>query len=681
MPPRFPIRWKLTTGALLPLIVAILLCWLSGFYLIGTRIVAQAQDRVRTDLNSAREVYRSELERICDVVKFTGRSPLAAAALQGNDRHALAALLSPLLQNEQLDFLTVVNPYGQIVFRAGNDSETAASRWSTPLVAQAIGGKDLRGTVVIPYDDILKENPALTEKAAVPILSTPRARHFTKKMERAGLFLVAAAPMKSSDGRIVGALYGGVLLNNNNQLVDRIKRILYEGVQFEGKDAGTVTIFLDDLRVATNVTTAGGTRAIGTLMSEEVYDRVILDRMKWFGRAFVVDDWDIAAYEPILDLEGKPVGSLYVGMAEKPYLRMQNRFNLIYAGILLFGSLVGIALSWHIGSRLARPVRQLEHLARRMASGEREVRFTIESRDEIGELAGEFEEMARSLVQREEEIRELNRELERKVQNRTAELEEKNRLLVKTREDLVRAEKLAAVGELAAGVAHEINNPMAIIRGNAELLQMAIPDDNPSREEVEIIVRQVGRVERIVAGLLKFARPEPKRLAETDINRLLDEVLVQLGDQVPMTGVLARKNYAEGLPPLPGDPDQLRQVLTNLLLNAVQAMAGNGTLTVVTRKVSSSEHKTRNQKPETGDFVEISVIDTGVGIAPESLGQLFNPFFTTRADGTGLGLSVSYGIVRDHGGTIDVESQPGNGATFRVILPISRKSGAPCLPA
>ncbi len=668
MPPRFPIRWKLTAGALLPLFVAILLCWLSGYYFIGSRIITQAQDRVRTDLNSAREVYRNELERICDVVKFTGRSPLAAAALQGNDRRALAALLSPLLQNEQLDFLTVVNPYGQIVLRAGNAGETTASPWSTPIVTQAIGGKDLRGTMVIPYDDILKENPALAGKVAVPIQPTPRARHFAKKMERAGLFLVAAAPMKNSAGAIVGALSGGILLNGNNQLVDRIKRILYEGVQFEGKDVGNVTIFRDDLRIATNVTTAGGKRALGTLMSEEVYDRVILDNKKWIGRAFVVDNWYIAAYEPIPDLEGKPVGSLYVGMEEKPYLRIQTRLNLIYAGILLFGSLAGIALSWYIGSRLARPVRELETLARRMAAGERVLHFAIDSRDEIGELAGEFADMAHALVQREEEIGELNRALEQKVQKRTAELEEKNRLLGKTREELVRAEKLAAVGELAAGVAHEINNPMAIIRGNAELLQMALPADSPSREEVAIITRQVGRVERIVANLLTFARQGHKQPDTTDLNQLLEEVLDQLGHQVPMTGVTAKKNYG-GLPPLYADADQLRQVFANLFLNAVQAMAGNGILSVTTAADKNSGTCT------------VTVTDTGKGIAPGSLGQLFNPFYTTRADGTGLGLSVSYGIIKEHGGTIEVESQPGSGATFRVILPIARESDGADLPA
>jgi two-component system NtrC family sensor kinase len=657
---RFPIQLKLTIGSLIPLLAAIIVTWLTGVYLIEARIAAQAQDKVRTDLNSAREVYLNELDHIRNVVKFTGLSPTVATAITAHDRTVLDAHLTPLLENEHLDFLNLVDANGQIVFRAGNPDESDVCQWSRRIVAQVIGGKEASGTIVIPYEDLLKDNPKLAERVVIPVRATPRARQTTKQFESEGMFLVAAAPVKSADGTVVGALYGGVMLNNNNKLVDRIKKIIYEGVEFEGKDAGGATIFLNDLRIATNVMAPDGTRAVGTLMSEQVFDRVLLEKRKWIGRAFVLDNWYFAAYEPIIDLEGKVVGSLYAGMSEKPYLRIQHQLNLIYSWVLVFGMLTGIALSWQMGSRLARPIRKLENLVRQVAAGEREVQIEVETRDEIGALAGQFNQMTKALIRQEEEIRELNRGLEQKVRERTAELEEKNLQLLKAREELVRAEKLAAVGELAAGVAHEINNPMAIIRGNAELLQMAIPPDDPSHEEVEIITRQVGRVERIVASLLKFARQGAKQDGSVDIGLLLDEVLGQLGHQVPLTGIVIRKNYDRELSPLPGDPDQLRQVFTNLLLNAVQAMAGSGTLSVATLA------------DMTAGACSVTISDTGHGVAPENLTQLFNPFFTTKAGGTGLGLSVSYGIVKEHGGRIEVASQPGNGAVFTVTLPLSR---------
>jgi two-component system NtrC family sensor kinase len=235
---------------------------------------------------------------------------------------------------------------------------------------------------------------------------------------------------------------------------------------------------------------------------------------------------------------------------------------------------------------------------------------------------------------------------------------------VKAREELVQAEKLAAIGELAAGVAHEINNPMAIIRGNAEILQMAVPQEAPIREEVDIIAGQVSRVDRIVANLLKFARRERKQLALTDLNQMLDEIVRQVKHQAPLVGIAVNRQLDPDLPRIEADPHQLRQVFTNLILNAIQAMPDGGSLTLVT------------QADKEAGSCEVVVADTGVGIPQQNLEQIFNPFFTTRANGTGLGLSVSYGIVRDHGGKISVESEPGKGTVFRVTLSlVQQKSG------
>jgi two-component system NtrC family sensor kinase len=482
-------------------------------------------------------------------------------------------------------------------------------------------------------------------------------------MEHAGMLMVAAAPVRDEAGNVLGALYGGVLLNNDNTLVDRIKKTVYEGNKFKGQDVGSATIFLRDLRIATNVQTTGGERAIGTRMSEEVYNRVILGGEKWFSRAFVVNDWFFSAYEPILSPEGVPIGALYTGILEKPATATKLSMSLLFSGVLLMGTLLGLAVSWFIGSRLARPIRELETMARRVTAGERDLRLTVTSRDEVGDLAAEFNEMTRALAQREEEIGTLNRDLEQKVRERTTQLEEKNLLLVRTQEELVRAAKLADIGILASGVAHEINNPLAIIRGNTELLQMAIPPDDSSREEVDTIAQQVVRMERIVGGLLQFARQERKRLGRVDINQVLAEILRQVGHQVSLERITVRQELVPSLPEVQGDEEQLRQVFTNLILNAIQSMPEGGTLTVTT-------------EPADDERLRVEVRDTGRGIPPADLEKIFNPFFTTRPEGTGLGLSVSYGFVKEHRGTIEVTSRVDSGTTFRVLLPVSQENPA-----
>ena len=666
---RLSIRVKLIVGALLPLFVAITVCSLAGIYTINASLVRQAQEKVRTDLNSAREIYLNEVAHIRDVVTLTANAPYTATAFADGGRQALASLLSPLRGGERLDILTAVGLDGRVLFRSRNPAVFGDSRRGDLLVARALAGNVVAGTAVFSPELLLLEGADLARQATIEVVQTPRARPSDKQVGRSGMLLVCSAPVRDATGATIGALYGGILLNGNNHLVDKIKKIVYEGVQFQGEDVGTATMFLDDLRINTNVQARGGGRAIGTRLSEEVYNHVIVNKKKWVDPAFVVKDWYFSAYEPILDLDGKVVGSLYVGMLGKPYTAIKRKVTLIFGGVLLFGSLVGLAVSAFIGSHLSRPIRELQNLVKRFSAGEREVRIAVTTGDEIADLAHEFNEMTKTLVQREEEIVNLNRGLERKVRERTAELEEKNLQLIKAKEDLVRAEKLAAVGELAAGVAHEINNPMAIIRGNAELLQMSIPADSCNREEADTIAQQVGRVERIVASLLKFARRERKYLGKTDVNRLLDEILAQVGHQAPLAGIAVRKEYAPDLPPISGDTEQLRQVFTNLILNAVQSMPAGGVLTITTEE---------DVPMEVG---VVTVSDTGMGIEPGNLEQIFNPFYTTKSTGTGLGLSVSYGIVKDHGGKIEVTSQAGGGgSSFRVSLPQAHPARGVRLP-
>jgi two-component system NtrC family sensor kinase len=229
-----------------------------------------------------------------------------------------------------------------------------------------------------------------------------------------------------------------------------------------------------------------------------------------------------------------------------------------------------------------------------------------------------------------------------------------------TRQQIGRSEQLASVGRLAAGVAHEINNPLTGVLAFADLLREKENMDAQDREDLELIIRETKRAREIVKGLLDFARETPQVKTQVDINDLTRQTLKLLGKRDAFQGIYLLEELAEGLPLVHGDKNQLQQVLVNLSLNACEAMPGGGTLVVSTSCAK--------------DHVVLKVSDTGCGIKKDHLDKIFEPFFTTKpvGKGTGLGLSVTYGIVQQHGGTLEVESDEGKGTTFTVILPATQ---------
>jgi two-component system NtrC family sensor kinase len=648
---RTPIRRKLLFATLLPLTVAILLCWLIGSLLITDRVFRQAQLKVLSDLNSARRVYDDEVNHLASIVKVAGLGPEMAATLASGRFAPVAPLLQQLRQDEGLSFLNLIDNNGVVRYRTANPVRRGDDLSRDPLVAAALGGKAGGATQVYGAERLARENPALAAGAAVPVKPTPRGRPVTGGAEQRGLLLVAAAPVRGEGGRIAGVLQAGLVLNGDSRVVDTVTRTV-----FDRAGGGAATVFLGDVRIATNVRDTAGGRAVGTLMSREVA-RVVLEKgERWSDRAFVLSDWFISAYEPLRDPGGAVVGALYVGMPEKPLLEMRRSLNLIFAAVLLLVSTIGIILSGWISRRLAMPVRALAEAARRMAAGERIEPIRSAGSDEIGLLAEEFNQMAH-------EVSSLKETLEEKVTQRTLQLEEKSGQLLAAQKELARSERLAGLGLLAAGVAHEINNPLAIIRGNAELLQSAIPPDREEREEVDAIVDEAVRIGRIVGNLRTFSRSGLKQISQVSLGGLLDDILDQLGHQVPLERYRLDRRYWGRDVTVEGDGDQLRQVFTNVILNGLQAMPEGGEL-----------HLDLDRDEGEG-LIRVTVQDHGCGITTEQMEKLFTPFFTTKPRGTGLGLAVSYGIVRDHGGEIRVASSPGAGATVVVVLPVRQWGG------
>lgn len=237
------------------------------------------------------------------------------------------------------------------------------------------------------------------------------------------------------------------------------------------------------------------------------------------------------------------------------------------------------------------------------------------------------------------------------------ELQLSHQELEQTQAQLIRTEKLAALGELAAGVAHEINNPLGTITIYAHLLMKGLEADDPRREDVSLIISEADRSREIVKGLLSFARETKLRPGPTNVNEVLDDVLGLIVNQSLFHNIKINKSFAAELPTIFADATQLKQVFLNIILNAAQAMEGRGKLFISTAVDA--------------DKLKVKIRDTGPGIPPETMNRLFSPFFTTKEKGTGLGLAISYGIVERHSGCIDIETKLGKGSTFIISLPVS----------
>jgi signal transduction histidine kinase len=648
------IRGKLTLAALTPLVVVLLLVSLAASYLINAWVVGEAQKKVRNDLNAAREVLRNEERRVQNVIRFTAHSTGLNDALKKDDRDRILAELDVIRRREGLDILNLTDRHGRILVRSANPatSDEGDSSPDLPFLSNVLDGRDFSGTLLIEEEDLFMEGLELAARARIDHPGQgPRA------IESRGMFLVGAAAAHDDSGEVLGCLYGGVLLSGNLPLVDRIREIVYGNETFEGTEIGSATIFLGDLRIATTIRLNNGERAIGTRVSKEVAEAVLNRSKTWLARAQVVDRWYLTAYEPILDYAGQPVGALYVGLLEAPFTSLKKQAWLGLFALLLIGGAFGYLLAREISRHLSRPILQLAQSAERVADGERDIQLPVPGEDEIGHLTAAFNRMTVALKQRDEDLGSLTRDLENQVARRTAELEEKSLALMRAQEELLRSELLAAIGSLAAGVAHEINNPAAIIRGNVEILLMEIPPGDNGREEAEEILKQTERVSLITDNMLAFAREQAIHPEQVRIYPIIEDILAQISHQVPLRQVSICRELTSSLPPIVADGERLRQVFTNIVVNALQAMDGQGTLSISDRSADG--------------MIEIRFADTGPGIPPEIREKIFNPFFTTKKRGSGLGLSVSYGIIKALGGSIAVESATGQGSIFIVQLPMA----------
>ena len=661
---QLPIRRKLLALVLLPLVVVLPMLGLVLLLWGNLALDRLLQTKVRSDLAVANGYF----ERVLGEVGASTAAIADAHALQGmlsrapGDAAAVAPLLARYRSRERLDFINLRAPDGTPL--ATDAGPVGNAPWAAR--APAVAPQGATSVEVLDDQGLGLLDAALRERVAVALLPTRNAAPTTREREDRAMVLVSSRPVRAEDGRLLGHLQAGVLLNRNLALIDHINEIVYPEGSLPFGSRGTATLFLDDVRISTNVRLFGGEdaeRAIGTRVSQAVRDAVLGAGSTWLGRAFVVQDWYVSGYQPLFDSAGRRVGMLYVGFTEAPFTWVKVGV-LLSIGVVFFAVMIAATL---VSLRWARTIfAPLERMALTMdcvEAGDLQARVgRIDSRDEIGELAAHLDRLLDTVAQNTQALQRWNAELDAKVVERT-------RALEAAQGQLVRAERLAAVGQLTASIAHEVNNPIAVIQGNLDLVRELLgADARRVHAELRLVDEQIERMRRVVTQLLQFARPGEYAgyVEPVDCNRLVDDCLV-LVQHLPARSAIEVHRDLQALRQPPANRHELQQVLVNLLVNAIHAMSEGGTLTLVTRDHGSGD---AGLPDPSAAWVEVRVEDTGPGLGAQLLAELFEPFVTRKKDGTGLGLWISRTIVERYGGDLRAADRDDgrSGAIFSLWL-------------
>jgi len=636
---RMKIKLLIRTKLILSFLAIVLIVGVAsisiGIKIINDNVIGQAYDDVQTDLNTIKYFFNERVHFKMRFLEYLSYLETLRAAIVVNNRRMIAEKLREVKLEVEFDILTVTDARGRVIVRSGNFTMFGDDVSPDKYVRRVLDTKKAcYGPDLISRDELLKESRELADRAVTPVIETPRARKTGKKIEERGLVLKAAAPVMQN-GRLIGVIYGAKLINNSFDLVDKFRNLVFKDEKIDGSDLGTATIFLDDIRVSTNVRRQDGMRAVGTQLSEEVYRQVYEKGKTWLDKAFVVNKWYLSAYGPLVDIEQRAIGILYVGILEEKYTRILRNTALYYLIIIAVTSVIAILVSVYIVNSVTRPAQKLIGASREIIHGNYK-KIQIDTQDEMGYLSNVFNNMVDAIHERDRQLKE------------------------RTEKQIVKSAKLASLGRMASGIAHEINNPLTGILTYSSLLLEDLRGTDYG-EDLQIIVNEALRCRKIVKGILDFARETKLEKEPANINDVIQNSLSMLEKLANFQNVHIKSDLAPDIPLVSLDVTQMRSVINNLAINGADAMPEGGTLSISTR-----------YRKEIGKVV-VEVSDTGVGISEENIGKVYDPFFTTKeiGKGTGLGLAVTYGIVNRHNGSIDIRSKVGEGTTFIITLPVA----------
>lgn len=625
-----------------------LLTIVTGSFLINRMVIGEAQRRVELALKTADAMLERRLEealKACMVMADMNAAQWLASPESGN-----AGILEDLRRKCGYDFLHVLDGDGRIRATARGRAQGLRVE-DSPVVSRVLrSGSPAAGVSLLPLEALTVEDRALAERTQVHISPTPHSKPGVPTRLRDVMILEVASPVKDEDGRVVGIVRGGTVLNRNFEFVDFVRENIFTAATYEKKNLGTVTIFQSDVRITTNVVGPEGERAVGTRVSEEVYDQVLGKGKTWTGPAFVVDSWYISAYKPLKDLDDRILGMLYVGVLKKRYDDMRNQAMNLFTLVAALAFAGAVLLSFWLAARLTRPLTRLTAGAAEVTRGNLDYQLEHPPRadkDEINRLTLAFNQMVSALKERNQQLRSSRDDLERTAN----ELQQwvKNYL------------------EALEFINHELKNQIAAMKINL----LAVRDGyvgsvtKEQHEALDDVGQAIHRAEEMILNYLNLSRIERGELqvrarplhAENDVVRPL---LGNFRGRLDAKGMHIEVEMEEDLF-VQADPSLLQIVYDNLINNAIKYGREGGRVRI------TGAHRDGG--------AELHVWNDGPGVPQDRVAKLFGKFYRLqdpkeKERGTGLGLFIAREIVQRHGGEIRAESEPGHWIDFVFTLPV-----------
>ena len=582
-----------------------------GLYQRKINILARAQEQVTHDLKVAHTVYFGQMENIREIFKLVSLD---------KDEQILKELAG-------LDYLRIVKSDDQLNIK----SEIVQEAFRT--------GREISGTRIISKEELLSFGEQFYKQAEIDIRFTAKAEPTTKKVIDQALAMEYAMPIYES-GNLSKVLYAGKIINRDFKIVDRIRDFVFGNKMYKSKPVGTVTIFLDDTRISTNVLDSNGKRAIGTRVSYIVYDNVVRKGQTWLDRAFVVTNWYFAGYEPIKDIHGKIIGILYVGLLEQPFVDLLWNISLIFLGVIVVAAGLAVIFSYILAYRVSKPLVDVVRATHKVSSGDLTYRAKIDANlGELNELAQSFNNMASKLQEREVNLQVSNTKLE---------------ILNKSYLDLI------------GFVAHELKGMLSSVILNAYSVRDGFLGmiNFKQRKALDLVTRKLDYLSATVKNFLSLSRIEKGELVVRPRELFIKEDVFNYAiEEFTQAAFLKQMEIVNNLRvgiKIYADLDLLVVVANNLIGNAVKYGIVGGKIIV-----NAIEHQER---------LEISVYNDGEPLSAAQQLGLFKRFSRVASEqtkviqGTGLGLFITKEIIQKHGGRIWVESSvTGNAFCFEIV--------------